>query len=42
VCHLGEALVEVEVVRAPGLPSGQRFNVTRDAVENMELVLDPA
>lgn len=40
ICGLGEELVEVEVVRAPGLPCGRRFNLTRSAVENMDLVLD--
>ena len=42
VCDLGEALVEVEVVQAPGLPSGRRFNVTRNAAEDMDLVPDRA
>ena len=40
VCGLGEELVEVEVVSAPGLPSGRRFNLTRDAIERMDLVPD--
>ena len=40
VCDFGQELVEVEVVRAPGLQSGRRFNLTRDAVENMDPVLD--
>jgi len=37
---LGE-LVEVEVVRAPGLVSGTRFRVTRAAVGRMALVGEP-
>lgn len=31
-------LVEVEVVRAPGLSEGQRFRFSREAVLEMELV----
>lgn len=37
---LGE-LVEVEVVRAPGLMSGMRFRVTQAAVGRMALVGEP-
>lgn len=37
---LSKELVEVEVVSAPGLPSGRRFNLTRDAIERMDLVRD--
>jgi hypothetical protein len=40
VCGLGEELVEVEVVSAPGLPSGRRFNLMREAIEQMDLVGD--
>ncbi len=40
VCGFGEKLVEVEVVRAPGLKSGRRLQLTRDAVEHMDPVLD--
>jgi hypothetical protein len=35
-------LVEVEVVRAPGLSEGQRFRLTREAVLEMELIDSPA
>jgi hypothetical protein len=40
VCEFGEDLVEVEVVRAPGLQAGRRLSLTRDAVEKMDLVSD--
>jgi hypothetical protein len=41
VRKFGEELVEVEVVRAPGLRPGGTFSLKRDAVENMDLVVDP-
>jgi hypothetical protein len=40
ICALREDLVEVEVVRAPGLEIGLKFFFTREAVEAMEPVSD--
>jgi len=40
VCRAQGELVEVEVVRAPGLSSGQRFEFTLRAVSAMEVVVD--
>jgi hypothetical protein len=40
VCSCSDELIEVEVVRAPGLQPGDRFNVTRDAAQDMDLILD--
>jgi hypothetical protein len=42
VCGCTETVVQVEVVRAPGLDSGQRFTFTRAAVANMAVVSDVA
>jgi len=41
VCRVQGELVEVEVVRAPGLSSGQHFTFTLGAVSAMEVVIDP-
>ena len=38
VCDWDDRLVNVEVVRAPGLAPGHRFSFTREAVRMMELV----
>jgi hypothetical protein len=42
VCGWERDLVEVEVVRAPGLTAGQRFQFALTAVTQMVLVADPA
>ncbi len=38
VLELGPATIMVEVIRAPGLSAGLRFDFTREAVLAMELV----
>ena len=38
VCSIRGDLVDVEVIRAPGLSAGQRFALTRNAVGAMEVV----
>jgi hypothetical protein len=40
VCGWTETLVQVTVVRAPGLRSGQRFTFTRSAVAGMEVLAE--
>jgi hypothetical protein len=35
-------IIDVEVVRAPGLQAGQRFAFTREVVVAMELLSSPA
>jgi hypothetical protein len=40
ICAFRDDLVEVEVVRAPGLETGLKFSFTRDAVGAMEPVSD--
>jgi hypothetical protein len=41
VCAWTEALVQVEVDRAPGLQAGQRFTFDRAIVDAMEIVPAP-
>jgi hypothetical protein len=41
VCELDGALVELEVVQAPGLRPGRRFRFRREAVEAMSVVNTP-
>jgi hypothetical protein len=42
ICAVRHEIVDVEAVRAPGLPAGQRFAFTREAVVVMELLRSPA
>jgi hypothetical protein len=42
VCDLGPLLVEVEVVRAPGLQTGDRYHFTPAAVRAMEAIGEEA
>ena len=42
VCGWDQLLVQVEVVRAPGLSPGQRFQFALEAVMQMDVVADPA
>jgi hypothetical protein len=41
VVSVADDVVEVEVVRAPGLKEGQRFSFTQEAVAAMELAVVP-
>jgi hypothetical protein len=38
VIAVGDELVQVEVIEAPGLPAGHRLNLTRQAVSEMRLL----
>jgi len=41
ICDLGPSLIEVEVIRAPGLAAGDRFRFTAAAVRAMDVIDEP-